>query len=166
MCTSCQDPSYAHYVTARAGIIVQDYLNVCHDIRLTIPVNAHTTPALLALANLLSQDPSNSKLLQPTRWSDLAASVQALVKLVALDVDLPETNRTCVRAHHRLLYQYRTPHLVHCSRDYGVLANHTLLETRPPEAHQGTKRKARTIGCTATHNESLAANAWRTSMRM
>ena len=75
------DPSYAHYVTARAGIIVQDYLNVCHDIRRTIPVNAHTTPALLALANLLPQDPSNGKLFQPTRWSDLAASVQALANL-------------------------------------------------------------------------------------
>ena len=28
LCTACQDPSYPQYLLARAGILVQDYLNV------------------------------------------------------------------------------------------------------------------------------------------
>ena len=81
LCVSCQDPSYAHYLTARTGIIVQDYLNVCH--RTSTAPSAHTTPALLALASLLPQDPRNGQLFQPTRWSDIVVSVHALAKLVA-----------------------------------------------------------------------------------
>ena len=161
LCTTCQDPSYTSYLFARAGIIVQDYLNVCHDMHRTVPVNARTKPALLALAQLLPLDPINGQLFQPTRWSVIAAAVHTLAKLVALDIDLPQPNRKCVGAQHRLLYTYQTPRFVHRARDYGTLANHTLLETRPPDACKGTKRKARQTGYMALHNDSLAATARR-----
>ena len=161
LCTTCQDPSYPFYLTARAGIMVQDYLNVCHDIQRAIPVNARTTPALLALANMLPQDPRNGNLFQPTRWSDLVGPIHALAKLIALDIDLPQNSHTCVTAQHRLLYNYSTARMVSTAREYGALSNHTMLCTRPDPPRRGSKRKVRATGHTTTRNESLAANSRR-----
>ena len=158
LCLVCQDPPYPAYLAARAGIIVQDYLDVCHDIRRVIPVNAHTTPALLALARLLPQDPRHGLLFQPTSWRTIETAVHTLARLVAMNVELPLAKRSCTTAPHRLLYNQRDARMVHCAHDYGTLANHTLLATRAGPAGRGTKRQHREKGPRAAQQDSLEAN--------
>ena len=89
LCIACQDPSYPSYLLAPAGIIVQDYLDVCHDIRRIVPVNARVIPAIIALAKTLPHDPREGNLFQPTQWGNIVGPVHTLAKLVALNVDLP-----------------------------------------------------------------------------
>ena len=90
---------------------------------------------------------------QPTQWS-VITSVHALAKLSLShgDAKMPQANRTCLRAHHRLLYRY-VPHAASGALRAGEYwvrgTTRSLRHARKIEMRQGKKSKFRPTGTVA-----------------